>query len=221
MSMWKIVFLTLKEYHKKRYIYYLLLVCIGFVVLLNLGFETRTNRIEYAIRVAEGGIGLLCTLSMILLGMRTYSPGLESGSIVLDITKPIKRINYFWGKFLANMIVGLICAGSMILYTTLLIHGYGRVLEFLLRTFTFLIIPFFILSITSLLNLYLPAKATGISAFILHISYLNILDYLERSNIEPTIQIMNTRVSVMSVGIFFISIALIVCGVLLFDHKEL
>ncbi|MBU7028806.1 MAG: hypothetical protein HXS48_17865 [Theionarchaea archaeon] len=220
MKIWKVVLVTLREYHKKRYIYYLFLFCVVPIVIIDIGLMGKPGWVEYVLSGAEAGIGL-CTFSLIFLGMLTYSPRLESGEIVLDITKPVTRADYFLGRVSANMLVGVICAGGVVLSSFLLIYRYEVVSELILRVCAAMMLPLFILSFVSLVNLYLPTKATGITAFIVYIVYGSVVDYLTKNGIDPYITIMGRSVSVVSVTVLAMSIALITCGTILFNRKEL
>lgn len=220
MKVWKVLLVTLREYHKKRYIYYLFLFCVVPVILIDIGLRGKPNWVEYVLNGAEAGIGL-CAFSLIFLGMLTYSPKLRSGEIVLDITKPVTRADYFLGRASANLLVGIIYAGGVALFSFLLIYQYGVVSELILVLCAAMVLPLFILSFVSLINLYLPAKATGISAFIMYIVYGSVKDHLVKSGIDPHIMVMGMSLSVVSILFLLISLVLIVCGTILFNRKEL
>ncbi len=205
MRTWKVAFITLKEYHKRRHIYYILISCIIFTVGFDIGFRENPPQVDFVSEVAEGEVGFLCTLAAILLGMQTYYPKLKSGEIVLDMTKPVNRIDYFLGRFVANTIVCLFCAGEIVLYSVFVIYSHGALSQLILRASAALALPLFVLSAVSLLNLYLPAKATGISAFILYILYGSLVEML----------LLNAAVVLLN------AVILIVCGALLFNRKEL
>ena len=221
MEILKVVGVTLKEYHKRNYVYSVLLLCVIPVVVLGIGYGRNPETVEYVVNSAEAGVGLFCTFAMILLGMQTYSPKLESGEILLDITKPVGRVDYFLGKVLSNIIVGLICTGGVILSSAVFICKYGVINQLVLRTIPVMVIPLFMLSVTSLINLYVPAKATGVSAFVLYMVYGSVTDYLAKNGIDPHIMVMDTSFSVISTLVLFISFVLILCGTLLFNKKEL
>ncbi|MGD2248747.1 MAG: hypothetical protein PVF58_10110 [Candidatus Methanofastidiosia archaeon] len=72
-----------------------------------------------------------------------------------------------------------------------------------------------------LLNIYLPPKVIGISAFVLFPIYSSGMNYLEENQINPHVSIMGFTASTVTTSILFIGITLITIGALLFSHKEL
>jgi hypothetical protein len=190
---------------------------------MGIDWEINTEKIdiENIIRNAEMGIVSFCTFAVIFLAMQTYSPKLESGAIVLDITKSVSRVDYYLGKLIANLIVAALSAGGIVLFSIFLIYRQGPINILLMKGFFRLVTPLFILSLVSIINLYLPPKATGISGFILYIVYVYVRDYLMDSQIDSQISIMGIYVSLVPIGILLLSAALIVIGISLFNHKEL
>lgn len=225
MNIWKIILLTLKEYHKRRYLYYLLVLCIAPTIALDSILEVLHEGFVNA--VLDGiafGIVSFCAFAMILLGMQTYSSKIDSGSIVLDITKPLNRKEYFIGKVISNIIVLFICIAGILLSSALLlhIHGYHIPSEIFSRASGIVTLtPLFILSVVSLINLYLSTKATGISAFIIYIIYFKIQDHLMNIQYDPKFTVMGRSFSGISLAIEVITILLITIGTLLFNRKEL
>jgi len=225
MNIWRVIILTLKEYHKRRYLYYLLVLCIAPIMALDFILEELHGSFVNA--VLDGiaiGIVSFCAFAMILLGIQTYSPKIDSGSIVLDITKPLNREEYFLGKVISNIIVLFICIAGILLSSALLLHIYGYHIPseiFSRASGIVTLTPLFILSIISLINLYLSTKATGISAFIIYIIYVSIQDYLMQIQYDPRFTVIGRSFSVISLSTGVITILLIAIGALLFNRKEL
>ncbi|MEA1994418.1 MAG: ABC transporter permease subunit [Euryarchaeota archaeon] len=223
MSLWKVILLMLKEYHYKKYIYYLPLFCIAPVVSLPIIIERIGG--DFVGGASAGlamGIGFFCPFAMVLIGMQTYSPKIRSGAVVLDITKPLTRRDYFVGKFIANIVVLVLCAVAAVGSFSVLLSANGYDISYeLFSGFSVLVIPLLVLSATSVINLYLSMKATGISAFVACIICMRALTYLDEINYNPTVTLMEESISVISLGMGAISVFLVVVGILLFIHKEL
>jgi ABC-type transport system involved in multi-copper enzyme maturation permease subunit len=220
----KIIVLTLQEYHEKKYIYFVILLCVAPLIALSVGVEKLgSNPLGAIIEGYSIGILLFCSLAMILIAMKTYSPQLESGAVVLDLTKPVTRKDYFLGKFIVNIVLLCICVFCMSFLSLFLLYINKYTISkdiinqlFNLEAFIGICVVLFVLSVASFLNLYLSAKATGVSSFFFYVIYMNTMNYFSAHN-SLTSKIVDRILIIFPLSLV---LSLIILGIVFFSKKE-
>ena len=201
-KIWTIASITVKEELRNKVVYILLATAFLFLfmargctpgkITIQNGFLNPDQIINMGIVITFTGI-LIWGLSLCgLLAMNTIPRELVEETLVLTITKPVKRIWFLLGKFFGVLFIVWVNVMAIIIGFILLLYLRTGVVK--LSVFPGLMVAFlnfiFIISLIFLLSLFLPRVVSALLTFSIYVISLglSIPFYFEKINVywEPS-----------------------------------